>query len=209
MPDSFACLSIQSNQAICEEIVADAVAAVEIKGGRARWNIDNSALGIERHPGPIVRCAAGLPGVFGPSAIPKLPGMRNSVKRPSQLARRGIQRENFLCRSDSIENSSDDERIRLEAAFFQRVKAPCNSQVLDVAPVDLRKRRIVIVLRSAAIRRPILLFLVGRSVLWPRVCRAGDQPCPGDDQSRSKKRCSGQEYFENTVLFHDGSRVRG
>src|SRR5438046_9620384 len=94
MPDSFACLSIQSNQAICEEIVADAVAAVEIKGGRARWNIDNSTLGIERHPGPIVRCAAGLPGVFGPSAIPKLPGMRNGVKRPAQLAGSNVESAN-------------------------------------------------------------------------------------------------------------------
>src|SRR5437667_3479004 len=91
MPDSFACLSIQSNQAICEEIVADAVAAVEIKCGGARWDIDNSALGIERHPGPIVRCATGLPGVFGPSAIPKLPGMRNGVKRPAQLARANVE----------------------------------------------------------------------------------------------------------------------
>src|SRR5204862_2592101 len=94
MPASCACLSIQSTPAICEGIVADAVAAVEIKGGRARWNIDNSALGIERHPGPIVRCAAGLPGVFGPSAIPNLPGMRNSVKRPSQLARANVEGTN-------------------------------------------------------------------------------------------------------------------
>src|SRR5204863_8660147 len=94
MPESFACLSIQSNQAICEEIVADAVAAVEIKCGGARWDIDNSALGIERHTGPIVRCAAGLPGVSGPSAIPKLPGMSNGVKRPVQLAGTNVESVN-------------------------------------------------------------------------------------------------------------------
>src|SRR5437773_12469397 len=96
IPDSFACLSIQSNQAICEEIVAGAVAAVEIKGGRARWNMDNSALGVERHPGPIVRCAGGRPGVFGPSAIPNLPGMRRSVNRPSQLARANVEGTNVV-----------------------------------------------------------------------------------------------------------------
>src|SRR5207249_5293106 len=106
-------------------------------------------------------------GPVGQTAI-RLRAAYSAVELPQELARRGIQREDFLGGSDSIENSSDDERIRLEAAFFLRVKAPCNSQVLDVAPVDLRKRRIVIVLRSAAIRRPILLFLVGRSVLWPR-----------------------------------------
>ena len=113
MPDSFARLSIQSNQAICEEIVADAVAAVEIKCGGARWDIDNSALGIERHTGPIVRCAAGLPGVSGPSAIPKLPGMRNGVKRPAQLAGSDVESANVARgRGKSLGvTSSNDQQI--------------------------------------------------------------------------------------------------
>src|SRR5260370_27686055 len=86
MPDSFAGLRIQGEQAICEEIVADAIGAVEIKSGGARGSVEDSALGIERHPGPIVGGAAGFPGVLGPSVIAELAGVGNGVKRPAQLA---------------------------------------------------------------------------------------------------------------------------
>src|SRR5437899_12487965 len=84
MPDSFTCLGIQGNQAICKEIVADAIGTAEIKCGGTCRNKDDSALGIERHPGPIVRSAAGLPSVLRPSAIPIFAEMGNRVKRPAQ-----------------------------------------------------------------------------------------------------------------------------
>ena len=86
MPDSLARLRIQGNQTIGEEIVPDAIGTVEIKCGGARRNIDNPALGIERHPGPIVRRAAGLPGILRPSVMAKFTGTWNGVKRPAQLS---------------------------------------------------------------------------------------------------------------------------
>src|SRR5467141_108734 len=86
MPDSPARPCIQGNQTISEEVVADAIGAVEIKRGGACWNIDNAAPGIERHPGPIVRGAAGLPRLFRPSVVAKFTGMRDGVERPAQLA---------------------------------------------------------------------------------------------------------------------------
>src|SRR5260370_41557914 len=67
-------------------MVADAIGAVEIKCGGACWNVDNSGPGIERHPSPTVRGAAGLPGILRPSVIAKFTGMRDSMKRPAQLA---------------------------------------------------------------------------------------------------------------------------
>src|SRR6267143_370731 len=85
MPDSPARPCIQGNQTISEEIVADAIGAVEIKCGGACWDVDNSAPGIERHPGPIVRCAAGLPGILRPGVIAKFTGMRDGVEGPTQL----------------------------------------------------------------------------------------------------------------------------
>src|SRR6266481_3100889 len=86
MPDSLARPRVQGNQTISKEVVADAIGAVEIKRGGACWNIDNAAPGIERHPGPIVRGAAGLPRLFRPSVVAKFTGMRDGVERPAQLA---------------------------------------------------------------------------------------------------------------------------
>ena len=86
MPDSLACLRVQGQQTIREEIVANAIGAVEIKCGGACRCINNSALGIERHPSPIIRGAAGLPCVLWPSVMAEFTGMRDGVKRPAQFA---------------------------------------------------------------------------------------------------------------------------
>ncbi len=287
MPDSLARLRVQGNQAIGEEIVAQAIGAVEIKCGGACWNIDNPALRVERHPRPIVGGTAGLPRVLGPSVVAKFTGMRDGVKRPAQfaganvvranvagrrgeslwiaatdnqqilvnngwtgqddglgggrltakifakvdatvfckrrngfagdgvqgveeihhgnedalvfaigpvgeaaiwlrstdsrvefpeqLSGRGIQGKYFLCRSDAVEYTLDNDGARLKAACFLRVKAPGDAEALDVGPINLRKSRIVIVLRGAAICRPILLLLAGRAEFWSRFCCVRDQ----------------------------------
>src|ERR1700732_5367909 len=85
MPDSLTRPCVQGNQTISEEIVADASGAVEIERGGARWDVDNAAPGIERHPGPIVRGAAGLPRILRPSVVAKFTGMRGGGERPEQL----------------------------------------------------------------------------------------------------------------------------
>src|SRR6266446_980196 len=252
MPDALARLRIQGNQAICEKIVTDAIGAIEIKCRRARGYIDNSALRIERHSGPIVRSAAGLPRIAGPGVIAKFTRVRDGVKRPAQLAgpnvvganitrrggkslrvssandhqflvndaraaqndrlgsgrasaqilpevdsplssetwdwfargriqgikkihhthensfvlaigpvrepaiglcssyprvefpqelaTRGIQSENFLGGSESEEYARDDDRARLEDTILLGVETPRDSEALNVASVDLRKR---------------------------------------------------------------------
>src|SRR3984893_11785132 len=85
MPDSLARPCVQGNQTISEEIVADAIGAVEVKCRRTCWDIDNAAPVIECHPGPIVRGAAGLPRILRPSVVAKFTGMRDGVERPAQL----------------------------------------------------------------------------------------------------------------------------
>src|SRR2546429_6504655 len=66
-----------------------------------------------------------------PISTVRLGALYSGVELPQKFARRGIQREDFLGGSDSIENSSDDERIRLEAAFFLREigRASCRERV--------------------------------------------------------------------------------
>src|SRR5258708_13282160 len=98
MPDSLACAGVQGNQAICEEIIASAIGAVEIKCRRAGRNVENSALGIESHSSPIVGRAAGLPRIFWPRVVAEFTRMRNGVKRPAQLAGSGVVSANFAWR---------------------------------------------------------------------------------------------------------------
>src|SRR6266446_1639328 len=98
MPDSLAGPRVQGEQTICEEIVADAIGAVEIKSSGARGSVENSALGIERHASPIVGGAASLPGIFWPRVVAEFTGTRNSVKRPAQFAGSNIVSANVAGR---------------------------------------------------------------------------------------------------------------
>src|SRR5260370_25883849 len=95
MPDSLARVGVQGKQTICEEIIANAIGAVEIKCGRACRNVENSSLGIESHSSPIVGRATGLPRIFWPRVVAEFTGMRNGVKRPTQLAGSGVVSANI------------------------------------------------------------------------------------------------------------------
>src|SRR5580765_2136156 len=86
MPDSLAGFGVQRDQTVCEQIVADPVATIEIRRGRACGNVDNSSLKIERHAGPVVGGATGLPCISWPGVITEFARVRNRVKRPAQLA---------------------------------------------------------------------------------------------------------------------------
>src|SRR5579864_9617425 len=86
VPDSFSRLSIQGDQTICEQVVAYAIGAIEIGRGRACRNVDDSTLTIKRHAGPVVSGTARLPGIFRPGVVAEFSRVRNSVKRPAQLA---------------------------------------------------------------------------------------------------------------------------
>ncbi len=86
MPDALARLSVQRDQRVGEKIVADPVGAVEIKCSRAGRNIDNSARSVHGHTGPVIGCAAGLPGIFRPSFVANFAWAWNGVEFPAQLA---------------------------------------------------------------------------------------------------------------------------
>ena len=95
MPDSLPRLRLQRDQAVGEQIIADPVSAVKIRHGRAGWNVNNSPTGIDGHAGPIVGSAGGLPCVPRPGVIPKLPGVRDGMKRPAQFSGSHIKGANI------------------------------------------------------------------------------------------------------------------
>src|SRR5712672_1654545 len=113
MPNSLSCLRVQRNQAICEEIVAQPIGAVEIKCSGARRNVNNSTLRIKGHPSPIVGGAAGLPRILRPSGIPEFSGTRDRVKRPAKSAVSNVEGTNVAgwCRESFGIATADDHKI--------------------------------------------------------------------------------------------------
>src|SRR5580698_10276196 len=86
VPESLAGRGIEGEDGVGVEIVADAVAAVEVEYRGARRSVDDSAFGVERHPCPVVGCAGGLPCIFGPGFVAGLSRMRDGVEAPGQFA---------------------------------------------------------------------------------------------------------------------------
>src|SRR5579863_10083309 len=86
MPDAVSGVSIQSKEAVCEEVVADPVGTVEVRGRRPGRHIDNAALYVHRHPRPVVSRAAVRPRVFGPGVVSVFAGVRNRVEGPPNRA---------------------------------------------------------------------------------------------------------------------------
>src|SRR6266702_38918 len=99
MPDSFSCVGVECQQCIREKIVADPVAAVEVDGRRACRDVHNPALGIERHPSPVVGSARSFPGIFRPRLIAELAWMRNGVKAPEKSSGANVERTDIARRS--------------------------------------------------------------------------------------------------------------
>lgn len=78
------------------------------------------------------------------------------IEFPEKFAGGGVQREDFLRRSDAVENAVDDQGIGLETARFGGVKGPRNLELGDVGAIDLCERGEMIAFGSAAIAGPVL-----------------------------------------------------
>ena len=84
MPEALAGVGVEGEQRVGEEVVAEAIATVEIKDSRASGRVENAAFGIESHAGPVVCGSGGLPRTIGPGFVAKFAGMRNRVEGPAQ-----------------------------------------------------------------------------------------------------------------------------
>src|ERR1700730_14313119 len=123
MPYPLAGLCIQGNQAIGEQIIANSITAVEVRHRGTGRDINDSTPGIERHTGPVVGGAAGLPRVPGPGLIAKLPRTRNGMKRPAQLSGAHIERPDIARRRRVGFRiaSTDDQQILVDDAWTGQV----------------------------------------------------------------------------------------
>src|ERR1700722_12227752 len=84
MPDAFAGFCVKRNQRVSKQVVAYAIAAIKVEHRGTGGNIDDAALGIDRHPGPIVGGSGIFPGVFRPGVITELSRPWDRVEGPAQ-----------------------------------------------------------------------------------------------------------------------------
>src|ERR1700733_6149708 len=98
MPDALAGRGIKRDQRISKEIVANAIATVKIEDGRTSGHIDNAALLVDGHAGPVIGSAGVFPRVFGPSVVAELSRTRDGVEGPAQGSGAYIKRANVAGR---------------------------------------------------------------------------------------------------------------
>ena len=82
MPLAFTRARVQANRAIGKEIVPFAVASIEIRGGGACADEEESAFFIHTCAAPVIGCAGDLPGFAFPRFMPEFTWTRDRVKAP-------------------------------------------------------------------------------------------------------------------------------
>ncbi len=83
MPDALTGSRIQRQHAVGEQIVADAVRAIEIERRGAGGCEDHPELGIDAEPRPGVGAAGDLVRVLGPGFVAEFAGPGDGVKDPA------------------------------------------------------------------------------------------------------------------------------
>ena len=86
MPQPLAGPRIEREQAVAEEVVALAIAAVEIVRWRAGRQKHDAVLLVEREIAPRVRAARVPEGGLRPRFVSVFTGTRNRVERPHELS---------------------------------------------------------------------------------------------------------------------------
>ena len=86
MPDAFASARVQRQDALVIQIVANAIGAIIIEGGRAEGEIDDAVFFIDGDFAPGVDAARVFVGVLWPGFITIFSRKRNCMKYPNHLA---------------------------------------------------------------------------------------------------------------------------
>ena len=86
MPDPFARFRVQTQDAVAEQVLADALAAPEVERRRTGADKDQAAFMIDAHAAPVVGAAGCLPRIFRPGLVAELAGVRDGVEDPTALA---------------------------------------------------------------------------------------------------------------------------
>src|SRR5690606_9345125 len=87
MPQSFAGMCIQRQDAIAKQVASGPIRTVVVIRRRSNRKIGNAAIFINRNLTPCVGAAYIFIGLLRPSVITIFTGMRNGVENPYQLTR--------------------------------------------------------------------------------------------------------------------------
>ena len=90
MPQSFARLQIERDQALPKQTVAGAMATVVIAGRQLDWQINDAELFVNRNLSPDARVTGVRPRVALPCFVSDLAGPRDGVENPEALARADV-----------------------------------------------------------------------------------------------------------------------
>ena len=86
VPDAFAGLGIETEDAVSKEILADPIAAPVIIGGRSGAEEDPPPPGVQRDATPGIGASHALPCIGRPGVVAELLRMGNGMKDPASFA---------------------------------------------------------------------------------------------------------------------------
>jgi hypothetical protein len=118
MPDSLARVGVEREERVGEQVVPGPVRPVKIGRRRSGGNVHDPSLLVHRHARPVVRGTRVFPGVFRPGVIAVFAGVRDRVKRPSNLARPNVEGAEVSGRSGQgfRRSPSDDQEVFVKNA---------------------------------------------------------------------------------------------
>ena len=92
VPEPLAGARVEREEAVGEEILADAIRAVEVVVRRSGRDVDDAAFFVDRHRAPVVHAADVLVGLLRPRVVAELAGQRHRVELPLLLTRDDVVR---------------------------------------------------------------------------------------------------------------------
>ena len=118
VPDATSRRGIERQQAVREQVVADAVGPVEVRRGRSGGHEHDPTRLVECHAGPVVGASVHPPRRLGPGIVAGLVRTRNRVEGPSQHARAHVVRPDVPRRGARAfaRASADNQQIAVDDA---------------------------------------------------------------------------------------------
>src|SRR5438094_8939278 len=98
VPETLACIRLERQHAIGEQILADAIAAPMVVGRRARTRKYHPALQVNRHAAPAIGATHRLPRVGWPRFVAEFARVRYGVENPAPLSRARVKRPHVTAR---------------------------------------------------------------------------------------------------------------
>ena len=122
VPQALAGLHVERQQAVGKEVLAGAIAAIEVGGGRPGRDVHDPALLVDRHLPPVVGAADVLVAVGRIGVVAELARPRDDVELPQQLASQHVVRADVAWRRQDLlaRLAAEDHDVAPDAAGARR-----------------------------------------------------------------------------------------